>query len=178
MDQNKRDEELYKAALTAFFKNEMEADKIILGLSIAAIGFYMALFTSKELYLPIDMIIIVVVSLCAFFITAGLILGVFARNKNQLLHMIKNVGSDHEDKILEFLDKWKYLPFSIGILTSATFTILLIFNNIYSKDLSMNNEKTKTEKMIKKNGIDSISAGVSGVNKANNQPDKKDKNGK
>ncbi|RUM46281.1 MAG: hypothetical protein DSY46_00240, partial [Hydrogenimonas sp.] len=46
--QKDKDEELYKAALQAFFKNELENDKTILNLSIAAIGFFMALFVNKK----------------------------------------------------------------------------------------------------------------------------------
>jgi len=47
MDQEQKDEELYKAALAAFFKNEMEADKILTGLSIDSIGLYMDFFIYK-----------------------------------------------------------------------------------------------------------------------------------
>ena len=45
MEQKDKDIELYKASLTAFFQNELEHDKIILGLSTAGIGFFIAILT-------------------------------------------------------------------------------------------------------------------------------------
>lgn len=145
LTQYEKNAELYKASLEAFFNNELESDKTILGLSVAAIGFYMALFLNKDLQITGIMFISIIVSLLCFLLVSGMILLIFIRNKKQLLHIVETTGGIKEDTTLEFLDKWKYLPFVIGIVCSIIFTILLMFTKIHDagKPMADKNESIK-----------------------------------
>lgn len=145
LTQYEKNAELYKASLEAFFNNELESDKTILGLSVAAIGFYMALFLNKDLQITGIMFISIIVSLLCFLLVSGMILLIFIRNKKQLLHIVETTGGIKEDTTLEFLDKWKYLPFVIGIACSIIFTILLMFTKIHDagKPMADKNESIK-----------------------------------
>lgn len=91
MDQDKKDEELYKAALQSFFINEIESDKIILALSVGAIGFYTSILM-KTMKLSEVMFISMIRALLFYGITIGILLFVFSRNKKQLLSIISNSG--------------------------------------------------------------------------------------
>lgn len=155
-----KDEELYKASLPAFFTNELEADKTILGLSVAAIGFYMALFLNKDLEITELMFITIIISLVSFLIVSSMILMIFARNKKQLLHIIETTGGLEEDTLLELLDKFKYWPFIIGILCSIIFTLSLMFTKINHKEETM--EKDINQTNIPSNH-ENISEGFSNV---------------
>ena len=69
MEQKDKDIELYKASLTAFFQNELEHDKIILGLSTAGIGFFIAIFQQDKVVSEI-MYITSIIALSMFAFTA------------------------------------------------------------------------------------------------------------
>jgi hypothetical protein len=133
--------ELYKASLSAFFTNELEADKTILGLSVAAIGFFMALFLNKELQITELMFITIVLAQISFIITSAIILMIFTYNKKLILHIIETTGAaEKEPELLALLDKWKYIPFVMGILFSIIFTLSLMFEKVNAKD-----DKNSTE---------------------------------
>ena len=72
MTQDEKNKELYKASLPAFFANELEADKTILSIAVAAIGFYMALFLNKDFQITEFMFIIILLSLISFLIVFSL----------------------------------------------------------------------------------------------------------
>lgn len=163
MDQKQKNEELYKAALPAFFNNELESDKTLLGLSIAAIGFYMALFINQDVYFTSLMFISTTTSLLSFFITSAMILLVFMRNKKQLMKIIATTGKADEDAILDFLDKWKYFPFAIGVISSAIFTISLMYANLKVKEEQM--DKPINTKVVQPGRT--TNDGISGLMKAN-----------
>lgn len=69
MEPSKKEEELYKASLQAFFQNELEHDKTVLGLSTAALGCYIAIFQSDKVISEV------------IFITSIIIIFVFAIHK-------------------------------------------------------------------------------------------------
>lgn len=163
MDQKQKNEELYKAALPAFFNNELESDKTLLGLSIAAIGFYMALFINKDIYFTAMMFICTTTSLLSFFITSAMILLVFMRNKKQLMKIIVTTGKADEDSLLDFLDKWKYFPFVIGVIASVVFTISLMYANLKVKEEQM--DKPINTKIVQPGRA--TNDGISGLMKAN-----------
>lgn len=165
MDQKQKNEELYKAALPAFFNNELESDKTLLGLSIAAIGFFMALFINKDFHITEMMFITIFIALLSFLLTSAMILLVFIRNKKQLMEIIAKTGEAGEDTMLEFLDKWKYLPFVIGIGSSVLFTLSLMFTNIHQKEHNM--EQTDKQSVIQPDHSNNISEGLSGLTTAN-----------
>jgi len=73
MTQDEKDEELYKASLSAFFQNELEHDKIILGLSTAGIGFFIAIFQTQEGKISEVMFIASILSLIMFAIISSII---------------------------------------------------------------------------------------------------------
>lgn len=131
MDQDKKDEELYKAALQSFFINEIESDKIILALSVGAIGFYTSILM-KTMKLSEVMFISMIGALLFYGITIGILLFVFSRNKKQLLNIIANSGKGQEDSLLDFLDKAKYWSFAIAVIASVIFVLSLMFKNIES----------------------------------------------
>lgn len=174
MDQKQKNEELYKVALPAFFNNELESDKTLLGLSIAAIGFYMALFINQDVYFTSLMFISTTTSLLSFFMTSAMILLVFMRNKKQLMKIIATTGKADEDVVLDFLDKWKYFPFAIGVIASVVFTISLMYANLKVKEEQMDKPKVVQPRRATNDGISGLmkanqseQRGISGVSAAN-----------
>lgn len=163
MDQKQKNEELYKASLSAFFNNELESDKTLLGLSIAAIGFYMALFINKDVSFTAMMFMGTTISLLSFAITSVMVLCVFVLNKKQLIKIIATTGKADEDPVLDFLDKWKYFPFAIGVIASAVFTISLMYANLKVKEEQMN--KPINTKVVQPGRA--TNDGISGLMKAN-----------
>lgn len=163
MTQEQKDEELYKASLEAFFNNELETDKMILGLSVAAIGFYMALFLNKDFIVTEIMFITIIIALFSFLIVSAMTLLIFIRNKKQLIHIIATTGNAGEDFILDFLDKWKYLPFIIGVIASIIFTLSLTFTKINNKGDNM--AENKNQSVYTKDGV----SGVANANQRNHQ---------
>lgn len=174
LTQYEKNAELYKASLEAFFNNELESDKTILGLSVAAIGFYMALFLNKDLQITGIMFSAIVVSLLCFLIVSGMILWIFIHNKNQLLHIIETTGGIKEDPTLDLLDKWKYWPFVIGMVCSIIFTILLMLTKIHDggKPMAGSSKASQTNESISgivksNNPNPNPQTGFSGVGSAN-----------
>ena len=168
--QKDKDEELYKAALQAFFKNELENDKTILNLSIAAIGFFMALFVNKKFQITEIMFITSTIAVCSFLISSGMILLIFKKNKDQILKIIKNTGVAQEDPVLDLLDRWKYLPFVIGVISSVIFSLSLTFTNLTTKEVSMSGNQKKIESG---SNVQPINDGFSGISHANVGKDQK-----
>jgi hypothetical protein len=152
--QNEKDKELYKVSLQAFFQNELEHDKIILTLSVAGIGFFIALFLNK-IQISELMFICIIVSLIMFSITVLMVLGIFYFNKKQIVSIIKGNGKSDEIKELTWLDKFKYLPFAIAIIASMFFTLSLVYKST-GKEIKQMTEKENTQ--IKKLGYSEISS--------------------
>lgn len=171
MTQQEKDIELYKASLPAFFTNELEADKTILGLSVAAIGFFMALFLNKDIQITEVMFITIIIALVSFLTVSSMIIGIFIRNKKQLLHIVQTTGGVEEDTLLDILDRWKYLPFVIGIVCSIIFTLSLMYGKIHDKgtDLAKKSPKQSAniERVIAKAPERNTTAGVGGIVPAN-----------
>ena len=171
MTQQEKDEELYKASLEAFFNNELESDKTILGLSVAAIGFFMALFLNKDIQITELMFITIIIALVSFLIVSSMIIAIFIRNKKQLLHIVQTTGGVEEDTLLDILDRWKYLPFVIGIVCSIIFTLSLMYGKIYDKgtDLAKKSpqKSANIERVIAKAPERNTTAGVGGIVPAN-----------
>ena len=142
MTNNEKEKELYKAALPAFFMNEIETDKIILTLSIGAIGFYSALLTNGSLQLTEIMFISTIIAVILYGITVAMVIGVFAQNKKQLLSIISGNGVGEEDPHLTFLDNHKYKPFIGAVIASIVFMLSLLFTNIHKNKVEMINQKT------------------------------------
>lgn len=186
MTQDEKNIELYKASLEAFFNNELEADKTILGLSVAAIGFYMALFLNKDFHITEIMFITIIIALISFLTVSSMIMLIFNRNKKQILHIIETTGGIKEDLFLDFLDKWKYAPFVLGILCSIIFTLSLVFEKIHTNEVTMGTDKTEREsstsdRVISKADNKNHTASVGGIVRANTntkQPDKTQENSK
>src|SRR5574344_1742425 len=97
MTNEEKEKELYKAALPAFFMNEIEADKNILTLSVGLIGFYSVLLTGKDFVLSEIMFISLIISILFSGITIAMVLIVFTKNKKQLLSIISTNGKGEED---------------------------------------------------------------------------------
>jgi hypothetical protein len=163
-------DELYKASLTAFFKNEADNDKLILGLSIAGIGFFISLIkddTISELGFVIS-----IIALIMFFATSFLIIVIFYYNRKQFLNIISSKGDADENPTLSTLDKVKYIPFSIAVIASAIFVLVLIFQQTH-RSANMT-KKINTNQGIKQEGISGITKanqkyiknGISGIAKA------------
>jgi len=143
LTQEQKNEELYKASLSAFFQNELEHDKIILGLSTAGIGFFIAIFQTQKGNVSELMFISAIVALVMFAITVLMILAIFIYNKKQIISIIKNTGKSDEIKELTILDKTKYIPFAIAIVASMIFTLSLVFQSINKENIKMK-DKTKS----------------------------------
>lgn len=144
MDQKQKNEELYKVALNTFFINELESDKILLALSVGAIGFYTSILMKNMLF-PKLMLFVMSISLLFYGLTVLVILSVFFRNKKQLLNIITNTGEGQEDNLLLFLDKVKYWCFAIAVIASVVFIFPLV-----SKSLEHNKAKLIKDKENKK----------------------------
>ena len=181
MEQKDKDIELYKASLTAFFQNELEHDKIILGLSTAGIGFFIAIFQQDKVVSEI-MYIASIIALSMFAFTVLIILGIFIFNKKQLISIIANSGKSDEIKELTLLDKTKYIPFGIAILCSVIFTLSLIFQSIKYEEKNMSKDnKVVSQSIYTQDGFSSISQanqkpvheGFSEVSTANQQTGQK-----
>lgn len=180
MDQDKKDEELYKAALQSFFINEIESDKIILALSVGAIGFYTSILM-KTMKLSEVMFISMIGALLFYGITIGILLFVFSRNKKQLLNIIANSGKGQEDSLLDFLDKAKYWSFAIAVIASVVFVLSLMFKNLEPEKVTENKNIIKEVKMSDKkveilnnvpgmdgfSGLTSSNEGFSGLTTSN-----------
>ncbi|NBK98196.1 MAG: hypothetical protein EOM50_09270 [Erysipelotrichia bacterium] len=144
MEPSKKEEELYKASLQAFFQNELEHDKTVLGLSTAALGFYIAIFQSDKEISEV-MFITSIIAIVMFAITILLILLIFIYNKKLLMSIIKTSGKGEEIKELSILDKTKYIPFAMGILMSIIFTLSLIYQSKPKELVIMAENQSKQE---------------------------------
>jgi hypothetical protein len=121
-------DELYKASLIAFFKNEADNDKLILGLSVAGIGFIISIVRGESIVFSCNLLSVTMfISLFCFLITILSIVLIFYYNKKQLLNIISSKGDADEDPTLSTLDKVKYIPFLIAVAASVTFVFTLIF---------------------------------------------------
>lgn len=168
MTQDEKDEELYKASLSAFFQNELEHDKIILGLSTAGIGFFIAIFQTQEGKISEVMFIASILSLIMFAITILMILAIFVYNKKQIISIIKGSGKSEEIKALSVLDKTKYLPFAFAIISSIIFTLSLIFQSINKENIQMKDTtKSSLTRDSNKSQVTYTKRGFSEVSTAN-----------
>ncbi len=174
--QNEKDTELYKASLSAFFQNELEHDKIILALSTAGIGFFIAIFKSQEGKISEVMFVTSIIALVMFAITVLMILGIFVYNKKQIISIITNSGKSEEIKELTMLDKTKYIPFGIAIAASMIFTLSLVVQSINKENVKMkDNKKSNVARDLNKSQTSYEKRGFSEVSSAN-QSDQKDTN--
>ncbi|ORU92377.1 MAG: hypothetical protein A6F72_04720 [Cycloclasticus sp. symbiont of Poecilosclerida sp. N] len=171
-DELNKEHELYKASLLAFFKNESDNDKLILGLSVAGIGFFISLIKDLDEISEI-MFISSIMALVMFFITGILIMLVFYYNRKQLLKIMENTGNADETPELTVLDKVKYIPFSIAVITSAIFAVALFFNQV-NRNTDMTDKRNTfrdgISNVAKVNKNNSSDRGVSEVSKVNKNP--------
>ncbi|NOQ32255.1 MAG: hypothetical protein GQ570_14155 [Helicobacteraceae bacterium] len=166
MTQEEKDQELYKASLPAFFMNEIETDKIILTLSVGAIGFYSALLTGESILLTDVMNISMVLAVILYGVTTAMVIGVFAQNKKQLISIISNNGKADENPKLTFLDEHKYKPFISAIFFSIVFMLALMYNNINKKEPTVSNQNQEHNNSGTEE-LKSSNEGFSGVTTAN-----------
>jgi len=171
MINDEKEKELYKAALPAFFMNEIETDKIILTLSVGAIGFYSALLTSGSLQLTEIMFTSTIIAVILYGITAAMVIGVFAQNKKQLLSIISGNGAGEEDPHLTFLDNHKYKPFIGAVIASIVFMLSLLFTNIHENKVVIINKKIP-EAHKKELSRESFNVNSQNKNKDNNSSKK------
>lgn len=164
--QEEKERELYKASIPAFFMNEIETDKIILTLSVGAIGFYSALLTGKSILLTEVMFISMILAVLLYGVTVAMVISVFAQNKKQLISIISTNGKGEEDPHLSFLDKHKYKPFISAIVLSIVFMLALLYDNISKKEPIMNVQK-KELSISDTKGLVSSNEGFSEVVTAN-----------
>ncbi len=164
--QEEKEKELYKASLPAFFMNEIETDKIILTLSVGAIGFYSALLTGKNILLTEIMFISMILAVILYGVTVAMVIGVFAQNKKQLISIISTNGKGEEDPHLTFLDKHKYKPFMSAIVFSIVFMLALMYNNINKKE-SLVSEENYEPNISNIEGLKNSNEGFSEVVTAN-----------
>ncbi|ADD67882.1 hypothetical protein Dacet_1110 [Denitrovibrio acetiphilus DSM 12809] len=127
--QNK-DYELYKASLTAFFQNELEHDKSLLSISIAAIGFYIALFSTSNIKVDNISCIVILIAVSSYAFTILIILLIFYYNKKQILEIISNPTNAKDIEMLDFWDKFKYFPFIFGCLASVIYFLNIMISKI------------------------------------------------
>lgn len=146
---------LYKTALSVFFTNEIEIDKIILALSIGAIGFYSSLLTSKSLVLTEIMFITLVLSVLLYGMTTAVIMMIFSQNKKLLLSIISTDGIGEEQSSLSFLDSYKYYPFISAVAMSIIFIFALVYTNINKSGIYIDDknkiQNIKEERVFKNN---------------------------
>lgn len=166
MTDEEKQKELYKASLPAFFMNEIETDKIILTLSVGAIGFYSALLTGKNLVLTETMFISMILSVLLYGATVGMIIGVFSQNKKQLLSIISTNGIGEENPHLSFLDAHKYKPFIGAIVFSIVFMLALVYENINKKEVPVSGQNKETN-VCEIEGLQSSNEGYSEIVTAN-----------
>jgi len=180
LTQDEKDAELYKASLAAFFQNELEYDKIILGLSTAGIGFFIAIFQAQDKAISEVMFFTSLIALMMFSITVIIILFIFHYNKKQALSIIKGSGKSEEIKILKILDEIKYYPFAIAIITSFIFSLSLIFQSKNKENIQMKNttksgftrDGNKSNASYEKRGFSEVSsANSSKTNSSNSTTD-------
>lgn len=166
MAQEDKDKELYIASLPAFFMNEIETDKIILTLSVGAIGFYSALLTGASILLTKVMNFSMVLAVILYGVTVAMVIGVFAQNKKQLISIISNNGKADENPKLTFLDEHKYKPFISAIFFSIVFILALMYNNINKKEPTVSNQNQE-HNISDIEGLEISNEGFSGVATAN-----------
>lgn len=167
MTDDEKEKELYKASLPAFFMNEVETDKIILTLSVGAIGFYSALLTSKKMLYSDVIFISMIISVILYGITVAMVISVFVQNKKQLLSIIATNGKSEENPYLSFLDGHKYKPFIGAVAFSIIFLFALLFENIYKEKVPMSNNQNVVKSKITK--VELSREGFSEVVKANSK---------
>jgi len=141
-------EELYKASLPAFFSNEIESDKIILTLSVGAIGFYSALLTGNSLKLTGIMLVLMGLAVLLYGVTIAMVIGVFVQNKKLLLSIIEGDGESDENPHLTFLDKYKYMPFIGAVIFSIVFMLVLMFDNFNRNEVKASKPKPTVEQTV------------------------------
>jgi len=134
-------EELHKVSLSAFVKNGIEQDKVLLSLNIASIGFFVNYLSKFEISSKSDLMIlsIVIIAMLSFLISASSILTIFSQNKKYLMQLLKENFND--DKLLSFLDTAKLVSFIIGVIFGIIFSIFTIIENSNLKDNTMKESK-------------------------------------
>jgi uncharacterized protein YacL len=167
MSDEEKELELYKASLPAFFMNEVETDKIILTLSVGAIGFYSALLTSKHMLYTEVIFVSMIISVVLYGVTIAMVIGVFTQNKKHLLSIIENNGKGKENPHLTFLDNHKYKPFIGAVVFSIIFMLALLFENIHKEGVPMSDNKSVKKVEITKGQLSR--EGFSEIVKANSE---------
>jgi len=134
-------EELHKVSLSAFVRNGIEQDKVLLSLNIASIGFFVNYLSNFEVSSKSDLMIlsVVIIAMLSFLISASAILTIFGQNKKYLMQLLK--GNFSDDKLLSFLDRAKLVSFIIGVIFGIIFSIFTIIGNSNLKDNTMEESK-------------------------------------
>ena len=121
--QTEQEKTTYKAAVEALFQNEIESDKILLGVSSGAMGLLATLLQHSEYEF---LILFILSSLCflSFGITILCIIKSLLNNKKQILQIIKDNGKMKEIPELERFNRYKYFSFSVGLLLFSLFFMI------------------------------------------------------
>lgn len=138
-------EELHKVSLSAFVKNGIEQDKVLLSLNIASIGFFANYLSKFEVLSKSDLMIlsIVIIAMLSFLLSASLILTIFSQNKKYLMQLLK--GNFSNDKLLSFLDTAKLVSFIVGVIFGIIFSIFTVIENSNLKENIMEESKKTVE---------------------------------
>lgn len=131
----------YSALVQAWIDNRMEKDKSILALSVAAIGFLVAIVTGQDNPTPCG-IILFVISCASFLITIIGILCIFSINPRHIEEVINN--DKGKEDLLTLLDHIVTLSFIVAIILAFVLgTVTVVNNYVRSKENTMQSASTK-----------------------------------
>lgn len=160
-DSDFRYEEIHKAALSAFVKNAMELDKILLGLSVGAIGFLLNFMLKDYSYIK-DTYAIGAISFATaigvFLYIIYEIIEIFRKNHKYFQSIISYTkGSDgshinNQEKKMKESDKKVQYSFLIAMILSTIFVLSQTVNRtiVEFQDYNQTIVKQKPCKEVKK----------------------------
>lgn len=156
-DSDFRYEEIHKAALSAFAKNAMELDKILLGLSVGAIGFLLNFMLKDYSYIK-DIYALGAISFAAaiaiFLYIIYEIIEIFRKNHKYFQSIIsytKDSDGSHisnQEEKMKKSDKRVQYSFLFAVILSTIFVLSQTVNKIIV-ELQNNNQITVEQKPCK-----------------------------
>ena len=174
LTQKEKDKTLYKAAVQAFFLNEIESDKMLLGISSGGIGLLATLLSNyQQIYCLL--VLLAIICFIAFGMTVISIIQIFKLNKKQVLQIMENNGIPKTNPSFKILNTCRDFSFLIGIFFFSLFFVLnlvLVDCNRHKcilKGETHMEDKQKNEK--RQDGFDGTE-----VNRENNQNSNEQKN--
>lgn len=117
----------YSQAVGAFFSTALELDKSFLTISVAAIGFWVALVGALKtaLFISTFGVVFFCLSLLAFAVTCGLVLTIFHFNKEAVAEFVNappgTTDPGPNSQKIKKLDVWVRWSFGIGVSSLMLF---------------------------------------------------------